>query len=249
MITGIGFKHEKFNFPCGEMQVKITEVYGDKRVSAHFAFEKNEDIIELLLVADALKRMGLILEGISMPYIPFSRQDRANQKGEALSLAVFCTLINRLGASVEVCDPHSDVAVALLDRVKVRQQHEIFAPMLAEKSDFYLVSPDGGALKKIYKLAEKVRSIGVVECSKNRDVRTGAITGVTAHTDDLRGKDCYIVDDICDGGRTFIEVAKVLKEKNAGKIVLMVTHGFFTKGLGVFDLLIDEIYNMNGRVK
>ena len=62
----------------------------------------------------------------------------------------------------------------------------------------------------------------------------------------------YIVDDICDGGRTFIEIAKYLKEADSidsSRIHLMVTHGFFTKGLGVFDGLIDHIYTRKGKIK
>ena len=72
---------------------------------------------------------------------------------------------------------------------------------------------------------------------------TGNITKTTVLHDDFGGKDCVIVDDICDGGRTFIELAKVLKERGAGKIGLFVTHGIFSQGVGVlFDNGIDFIY-------
>lgn len=250
MIKGIGFDHEKFNFPCGEMQVRLKNVRPGARVSFHFIFERNDDAIEMLLVTDALRRAGLILEGIAMPYVPFGRQDRVASDGEALSIAVFAELINSCGAKVvEITDPHSEVTTALIKNVKVRQQHEVFSGYFDGLSDYWLICPDGGALKKVYKLASIVDSLGVIECSKNRNVKTGEITGVTVHAESLGSKDCYIVDDICDGGRTFIEIAKELKKKEAGRIILMVTHGFFTKGLEVFDGLIDEIYTMNGRVK
>lgn len=248
MIKGIGFNHDKFNFPCGEMNVRVKDYRDGSRVNLHFEFEKNEDIIELLLVSDALKSTGLKLEGISMPYVPFGRQDRIMVEGESLSLRVFAELINSIGTQVNITDPHSEVTTALIKNCKVLQQHEVFKRYFNNLSNYWLISPDGGALKKVYKLAQELKA-PVIECSKKRNVEDGAVTGIVVHATDLEGKDCYIVDDICDGGRTFVEIAKVLKTLNCGKIVLMVTHGFFTKGIGVFESLIDEVYTLNGRVK
>ena len=93
-----------------------------------------------------------------------------------------------------------------------------------------LISPDGGALKKIYKVSEYLGGIDVVECSKSRDVKTGKLSGFKVYDDNLQGIDCLIVDDICDGGGTFIGLAEELKNKNAGKLYLAVSHGIFNKG-------------------
>ena len=93
-----------------------------------------------------------------------------------------------------------------------------------------LISPDGGALKKIYKVSEYLGGVEVVECSKSRDVKTGKLSGFKVYSDDLEGKDCLIVDDICDGGGTFIGLAEELKNKNAGNLYLAVSHGIFNKG-------------------
>ncbi len=251
MISGIGFNVKKFNFPCGEMQVQIfLEDKGLETADVIFEFEKNEDIVELMLVSDALRRMGINLGVLHIPYVPFSRQDRVNARGESLSLKVFCDLVNSLNyTKVWVSDPHSDVTSALLDRCFVKEQYKSFESAFEDKKDFYLISPDAGALKKIYKLAKLVNPLDVIECTKVRNTMNGEITGVKVHASDLEGRDCFIVDDICDGGRTFIEIAKKLKEINCGKITLMVTHGFFTKGLEVFDGIIDEVITMKGRVK
>ncbi len=80
---------------------------------------------------------------------------------------------------------------------------------------------------------------------KNRD-KTGKIT----HTDvfspaPIEGYDCFIVDDICDGGRTFIELAKTLKEKGAEKIYLYITHGIFSNGFGDLSTYFEHIYTTN----
>jgi ribose-phosphate pyrophosphokinase len=68
------------------------------------------------------------------------------------------------------------------------------------------VSPDAGAAKKVQKLGTAYQK-PVIECSKIRNTMTGAITGVTV-PQEANGKACYMVDDICDGGRTFVEIAK-----------------------------------------
>jgi ribose-phosphate pyrophosphokinase len=108
-----------------------------------------------------------------------------------------------------------------------------------KNKDFYLISPDAGSNKKIFDLAKSIGFTGeIIRCDKLRDIPTGNITETIVYKDDLNGKDCIILDDICDGGRTFIELAKVLKQKNGGKIYLVVTHGIFSAG---FDQLIQQI--------
>lgn len=254
MISNIQYK--KTEFPCGEIQVTLSRPWAipsEGPITIDFIFEKVEEIFELALVCDAIKRNHGELYGLVMAYAPFGRQDRVAVPGESFSLKVFADLINSLGFQrVIVTDPHSDVTTALINNCEVIHQHEVFKDYFKDKKNFYLVSPDGGALKKIYKLAQEVKPKDVVECSKLRNVSTGEITGVKVNGwAGITKEDCYIVDDICDGGRTFVEIAKLLKERSHGKIILMVTHGFFTnpKGIGVFDGLIDEIYTRKGKIK
>jgi len=250
MITPVGFTYEKFYFPVGEMHVKGFKSNPGQYIDIEFNFERNDEIIELLLLVNTIKHEGCFPGTLYMPYVPFSRQDRINEYGECFSLEVFAELLNSCGfQKVVVTDPHSDVTPALIKNCSIISQEYVFRRYFKGKNEFYLISPDGGSLKKIYKLAAVVDCYDVIECSKLRNTKTGEITGVKVHFDDFGNKDCYIVDDICDGGRTFIEIAKELQKKKAGRIILMVTHGFFTKGIQVFDGLIDEIYTSNGRIK
>ena len=243
-------RHKTFTFPCGEPHVQLDTV-APSRVDVLWEFAHPNEIVELLLLEDAIRRAGHRLNMLTIPYVPFARQDRVNLAGESLSIAVMARVINGLHAtSVQITDPHSDVAPALIRRCHVVHQHEVFSSYFPIGfGSFHLVSPDAGALKKIYKLARLVDPTGVIECGKHRDVATGEISGTTVPNVDVTNGHCIIVDDICDGGRTFVELAKVLHQRGAGKITLMVTHGFFTKGLQVFDGLIDEIYTRKGRVK
>ena len=79
---------------------------------------------------------------------------------------------------------------------------------------------------------------------KSRNHNTGGLTTVV-NTEDLRGKDCFIVDDICLGGRTFIAIAEELKKKNCGKLYLIVSHGIFNYGVEQLLEHFDVIYTTN----
>lgn len=266
MITS-NFEHKTFTFPVGEMQVNLDlrshYPRNDRDVFVTFTFKSNADIIELLLFCDAAKRAGLTLITLTMPYVPFSRQDRVNAGGESFSLAVFAGLINSLEFKhVVITDPHSDVTPALIHNVKVVAQAEGFMKAMPTRltREYWLVSPDAGANKKTYHLAKSIKALvdssmmcrnllGVIESSKTRNTSTGEISGTVVHCDYCSSIHDYImVDDICDGGRTFIELAKELRSKGARNIMLFVTHGFFTKGMDVFCGVIDSIFTPDGLV-
>lgn len=259
IIVNYGYEYEKFYFPSGEMHIKLITPKRHTIADYTWVFEKTEDIVEFLLYSNALKEAGVKTLKITIPFFPFGRQDRVAVFGETFSLKVMCDLVNSLGASyVRVWDPHSDVIPALLNNCKVITQDAIFDPIINnafDEEDYFLISPDGGALKKIYKLAPRLdRCLGVIECSKLRDVKTGVITETKVYASGfdarLEGSTCIIVDDICDGGRTFIEIAKVLKERYfVNNVVLCVTHGLFTKGMEPFYGIIDEIFTKDGRIK
>lgn len=243
-------------FPCGEEHVRIGDLPENEDVNVLWEFQRSNELVELMLLVNAIRQRDIHARiHLTMPYVPFSRQDRVHVKGEPLSIAVLANVINSLKfESVTIMDPHSDVTPALLERCVVISQHEIFGKMLRTwPNRFILIAPDGGALKKIYQLAKEVPCLDVIKCSKRRDVRTGEIDGVTVpeYYVQYAHHEAVIVDDICDGGRTFVELAKALIERGceSKRISLMVTHGFFTKGLEVFDGLIDHIYTRKGLVK
>ena len=132
---------------------------------------------------------------------------------------------------VIVYDAHSEVTAAVLNHCEVMPNHSFIQKVIQIiGNEVLLISPDGGALKKIYKLSEFLGGIDVIECSKSRDVKSGKLTGSKVYADDLGGKNCLIVDDICDGVGTFIGLAQELKSKNDGKLYLAVSHGIFSKG-------------------
>ena len=90
------FKYEKFHFPVGEVQVKAINQWEDDFAWIEFYYENDAEIIELLMLADAIKRQNIPIKTLKIPYVPYSRQDRVNGYGESLSLKVFCDLINSI---------------------------------------------------------------------------------------------------------------------------------------------------------
>ena len=205
------------------------------------------DLFTVLLAKDALEASGFERFDLHITYLMAARMDRQMTEGEPFSLRIVAAIINQAGfRRISIFDPHSEVSTALILRSKAIGNEQFVKECITHfyqnnpKYDYTLISPDAGALKKIYQVAQFVNAPSVIECSKKRDVKTGHLTGFSSNTMDFEGKTCFIVDDICDGGGTFIGLADLLKKRNAGKVVLIISHGIFSKG---FDLAnIDAIY-------
>lgn len=240
---GPGIKFHDFIFPSGcEVHIRIPKIE-DSKVLLTTRIKSSDDVIKLFMATDALNRLGAKEIELLMPYLPYARQDRLMIKGEPLSLRVFANLLNSQNFSkVSVYDAHSEVSLALINNSESIDNHSFVSEVLKHKSDYLIISPDAGAYKKIFKVCQHLKYQGeIIMCNKIRDVSNGVIRSLTVSHEDLKGKDCYIIDDICDGGGTFTLLADVLKSKNAGNINLIVSHGIFSKGIEAL-VNIDRIY-------
>lgn len=245
-------------FSGGEIHVDINHLPAlchDYSVKARL--QNSEDIMHFFMLSDALyNRYPDAKASFTIPYLPYARQDRMCAPGQHFGLQRFCEMLLAIpqrktnNISLVVYDLHSDVAVDMLHRtfntVRNVQQSEIITHchVLDEKlknKKIILCSPDKGATMKTREIAA-VYGATVIVGGKKRDPHTGALTGFEVDADDLFGNEILIVDDIADGGGTFLGLAAELKRKNAGKISLMVTHGIFSKGFEAFSGLIDDIY-------
>ncbi len=225
--------HQSFVFSGGEPHIKLVAAeVGREPVMITQRVNSFNDLGLICLAVDALRRMEVAEISLFIPYFPAARQDRVMVPGEPLSVKIYADIINQLGLKkVLVFDPHSEVVPALVHNIVTVANYRFVQQVIEQiGEEVVLVSPDGGALKKIYKVSEALGGLAVVECSKHRDVRSGKLLGFKVYADDLEGKTCLIVDDICDGGGTFLGLAQELKHKNAGKIYLAVSHGIFSKG-------------------
>jgi ribose-phosphate pyrophosphokinase len=240
-------------FPAGESKVVV---HPNDSFLNHYVivmdFESNEDLINIAFMRDAIERSAqndarTPIISLEVNYLPYARQDRVCNEGESHSLRVICDYINSLKFKSVLCsDLHSDVASALLNNL-VHQDLTYCATRSIPAEVFksaILVSPDVGSMKKVLKLGKQV-DCKVEVATKERDCMTGAITNTIYSGSHIGNQDFIIVDDICEGGWTFTELAKILKNYTEGNIYLYVTHGIFSKGYKVFDNLIDGIYTYN----
>ena len=236
-------------FAGGECHVKfLTECSEGDRIRLSTRLNTSDDIMTLCLAVDALRHMHVPYIEAFIPYIPYARQDRVMVPGEPLSVKVFAQVLNSLHLNkVVVFDAHSDVSVALINNCQNIPNHDMVKSFLKkfDLHDFTLVSPDLGAYKKVDKLAQKLEYKGNIATGiKVRDLSTGQIIKSDVNTDNLNGKACIVVDDICDGGRTFIELAAALKAKNAGDLYFIASHGIFSHN--ALDRLKEDGYRSVG---
>lgn len=240
---GPSIDFERFIFHGGEPHIKILEqLTAEDEITITTRIKSFNELGMLLMATDALRRMEVERIHLVVPYFPAARQDRLMMPGEPLSVKVYTEIINAQHyQTVTILDAHSSVTPALLNRVRNISNINFVTTCLQGEKDFVLVAPDGGALKKIYQLSQILGGVPVVECSKVRDVTTGKLSGFKVYADDLENKKCVIVDDICDGGGTFLGIAEELKKKNCGKLQLIVTHGIFSKGLEKLTNIFDQV--------
>lgn len=242
--SDISFKISKF--PDGQQSVSITGGFdGNETIQLSSRMNSFKDIELIICANQALKENGAKNVELYVPYFLGARSDRKFEQGQTNYLKnVICPIINSQGFSkVIVVDPHSDVLEACLNNFYKINNFQLVEFALTElggrNSQTAIVSPDAGALKKIFDVAKEFNITNVITASKVRDIATGNIVRTELPTMDLRDiEHIIVIDDICDGGRTFIELAKAIKEITEIPIYLIVTHGIFSAG---FEKLSDEL--------
>lgn len=239
-------------FAGGERHVQLLHMPADiAAVDITLNFENSDDIVDLALLVNALRHQYSPIDiSLSLPYLPYARQDRVCSPGQAFSLEVLAQLIRSLALScVTTWDCHSDVGVKLLGADNIAAEQVIAcSPDLVRQlqaSNTVLICPDKGAIRRCHAIQKAFAVQDIVLCEKTRNPETGKISETRINRQTFQGKTCVITDDICDGGYTFIKIAELLKARGASRVVLYVTHGIFSKGLDVFNDLIDVVYTSN----
>lgn len=215
--------------------------------------ESSTDILLIAQAVDVLRNGGCPWIGLFLPFVPNARQDRRMVETDAFGLKVFADYINSLRLDrVTVFDAHSNVTTALINNCINISPSLFQVPILVkDERDFTLVSPDLGAMKKVEETAKKLFEFApsrgfpkILPCFKKRNPKNGEITGVDACGQ--VGLVNYILDDILDGGYTFIQLAKLLKQMGASEVNLIISHGIFSKGLApIVNAGIKKIYTSN----
>jgi ribose-phosphate pyrophosphokinase len=164
-----------------------------------------------------------------VPYMGYSRQDRAFLDGEVISMAVIAKLLEDSGVQqIQTVDIHSLFA---LSHFKIKTQNITSIPLLAnfviEKLKLQkpmVVSPDAGGLKRAEEFA-KILKTDVIALEKNRDRITGNVSINQDIDIDLTDRAAVIIDDMISSGGSIIKACQLLKKKGAEKVYAMCTHG------------------------
>ena len=238
------------HFPDGSLRLKYEKPTNNQTVFIKWLYESDAELFTLICLKKHLGEAELLL-----PYVPHARMDRVKNPDEVFTLKYFCQIINDLHFDhVIILDPHSDVSVALLDRVIVDDAAHYFHRHVlteltteVEPKDLVIFFPDNGAMKRYSDgfSGAYERTYG----NKNRDWRSGKILGYeVVNPEVVKDKDILIVDDICSYGGTFYHAAKALKGAGAKNIYLAVTHAENSMVMGDMyntDELIKTIYTTN----
>ncbi len=243
---GREYKFSSITYPGGEKRVILGE-----GVDNHFTLDarirNSEDLVEVLAIGSALRNIGVRVK-LYLPYFPGARADRLEPGGE-FGARLYANIINSIPwKEVVILDPHSDVVPALVKNVRVQSQFHYLRHFVGS-GDYYLLSPDAGAEKRLHdvvdalRLMPNARCLDVIQARKRRDPLTGMISSFKL-PDIINSGRYIVVDDICDGGYTFLEIARQFwKTAGNSSLDLFVTHGIFSKGAGY---LLDAGYGKIG---
>lgn len=216
----------------------------------------NELPVALHLLQDALINLDVNLPAATntlyCDYLPYARADRRFAPNESFGLASWISQLEESTIlDLIVClDIHNPNALDRLDLCVEIQNKELgdvvkyVLPFDARRPDV-IVAPDLGAAHRAKGVAASLACKNVIFATKTRDKNTGKITSTNLPETDLTGKHVLIVDDISDGGGTFIPLAELLKERGAKEVTLLVSHGIFSRGLENLKPAIDKIYCAN----
>lgn len=251
LLDGRGVGYKQFVFPDGQRHITLNEVVARTEVVITASITCADDLFDLLLMKDILDR-GRNRVSLDIRYLMGARMDRPIDACQPFTLKVVADVIRHAGFRlISVLDPHSTETLKQLDAVP-RWPLGLVRSMLRQYSpaDVAIVIPDDGAWGRAHVLTADTGFNTFVQCHKSRDPQTGRLSKFTIdNPEDVEGKICIIIDDICDGGATFVGLAKLLRHVGAEQVILFVTHGIFSKGRdleGIDVVISTNSYNPGG---
>lgn len=242
MDLGTGYK--EIIFPDSQPHMVVENTEGDMACKIICSLTSPGKLVELAMVVEACSGIDLPVWSLHIPYLLGARYDRRINPGDSFDLKVIATMINLLDIDqVHLYDPHSNVAELLIKGAVVHTNQPLVETY--DQKDAVLIIPDAGAAKKAEAYPKWNKNlVDTVQCLKKRDLQTGNVLGVQIFDGEkCAGKNCVIIDDLCDGGRTFTEIVKELREQGwiPDHMTLIVTHGIFSKGLEPLMHYFDQV--------
>ena len=228
-----------YNFADGEVGFRLEEsVRGaDVYVIQPTCKPVNDNLMELLIMVDALKRSSAGHINLVMPYFGYARQDRQAKGREPISAKLVANIIERAGVDrVVTADLHARQIQGFFD---IPVDHLLGVPLLAHwfkenamkgraPGEFVVVSPDAGGVVRARKMATLLGTeISIVVKRRHHDMANLCEVMEIIGTD-VAGKSCIIIDDMIDTAGTIVNAAKALKSLGAASVYCSATHGLLS---------------------
>lgn len=217
-------------FPDGEIDVKILE---DVRGADVFVVQPtcppvNENLMELLLMLDCLRRASADRITAVLPYYGYARQDRKAEGRVPISAKLVANMIVAAGANrVLAMDLHAHQIQGFFD---IPMDHLYAAPVLIEYlrglnlARPVVLSPDVGGVKMARAYAKRLRAdLAIVDKRRSGPAETEVMHMIG----DVRGRDVILVDDLISTGTTLLEAARSAREHGAREVYVCATHAVF----------------------
>lgn len=214
-------------FPDGEVQITLGEFSHKDSVLVTCRITNSEELFILMQVCDILRRHGIEFL-ISISYLMSMRMDRVMDFNRPFSLSIICDILDNLGArSIGLYCPHSAVYKGLFKNTLVV---ELPSALKMNLKSYQLVLPDDGARDRYDKLVQDEEYVFGV---KSRDLTTGKIISIDiGNPENFDGRPLLIRDDLCDGGGTFLGLAKAVRDiKPNVELSIMVDHIVNPRGI------------------
>jgi ribose-phosphate pyrophosphokinase len=227
-----------FLFPDNQPHVNIQGIEEADDVKVICSLTDSTKVLQLLQTANALDNLFAKKKVLIIPYLMGARFDRLMQHGDSIDLKVVANLINSCGfEKVYLFDVHSDVATMLINNaVNITNQQMV---QQYQQDNAVLICPDAGAAKKVAKYFDWNTNLkDIIYCSKNRNLATGKLTLEVLEPNECTNRNCVIIDDLCDGGATFLAIAEQIQPAH---LTLIVTHGIFSKGFTALEQRFNDI--------
>ncbi len=191
----------------------------------------NENLMELLIILDTLKRASAARITAVIPYYGYGRQDRKAQARTPISAKLVANLITVAGANrILMLDVH---ALQIPGYFDIPVDHLFATPVLFDyfkksDSEFVLVSPDAGGVERARFFAKLLKA-NMAIIDKRREVKNKALIMNIIGEDHIKGANLIIADDMIDTAGTLCSAVDALADKGAHRIYACATHGIFSK--------------------
>ena len=219
-------------FSDGEISVEIDEnVRGqDTYIIQPLCDPVNNNLMELLIMVDALKRSSVDRISVVLPYFGYSRQDRRARSARVpITAKVVANMLTSMGVErLLTIDLHADQIQGFFDiPVDNIYATPLFLADIHKQNykDTIIVSPDVGGVVRARALAKQLNSDLAIVDKRRPEANVSEVMQIIG---DVKGKCCIIVDDICDTAGTLCHAADALKEQGASSVFAYITHPIFS---------------------